>query len=112
MRERKETEYENVNEQPVVQKEPLEHSNSRPDFGHSPDGHDLKQKEQQKSAGFADKTSSHIWHHSSASGDQKALREKRDVSSVVRRNGGGYSSPPQLLKCLSFFPILHTFLSC
>lgn len=49
-----------MNKQPVVvQKGPLEKTwDSWFDFGHPSDGHDLKQKEEQRSVGFADKTSS------------------------------------------------------
>lgn len=56
-----------------------------PDSGHSSDGHDLKQKEQQKSGGFADKTSSHgsvVTFQQRR--HQKASRERRGVSWVAK----------------------------
>ena len=70
-----------TDKQPViVQRESLEHLDTWPISGHSSDGHDLKQKEEQRSASLADKTGG----HSSAKEGPEAWKDRKGVGQVAR----------------------------
>ena len=95
----------------VVQREPLEHLDTWPGFGHPSDGHDLKQKERQRSAGFADKTGG----HSSAKGRSEAWKERKDVGWVARwekRRREAAQNWEAGAALNAFLPVLPTFQSC
>lgn len=64
----------------IVQRESLEHLDTWPISGHSSDGHDLKQKEEQRSASLADKTGG----HSSAKEGPEAWKDRKGVGQVAR----------------------------
>ena len=64
----------------IVQRESLEHSDTRSTSGHSSDGYDLKQKKEQRSASLADKTGG----HSSAKERPGAWKDRKGVGQVAR----------------------------
>ena len=63
----------------IVQRESPEHLDTWPSSDHSSDGHDLKQKEEQRSVGLADKTGS----HSSAKEGPEAWKDRKGVGQVA-----------------------------
>ena len=85
-----------------MQRESLEHSDTRSTSGHSSDGYDLKQKKEQRSASLADKTGG----HSSAKERPGAWKDRKGVGQVAR-SGKGDGRLPRMGKpgpCQRLYP--------
>lgn len=94
----------------IVQRESLENLDTWPSSGHSSDGHDLKQKEEQRSASLADKTGG----HSSAKRHQAPGRTEK-VWARWRGRGRGDGRLPRMGKpglCQHLSPYSAHIQSC
>lgn len=86
-----------------MRKEPLERLDSWPGFGHSSKGWDAKQKDQWRSAGFADKTSSHGSAKRKPGGVEGALLSQ-SAARCWQAGDAPNLSPP----CSAHIPVLLT----
>lgn len=73
----------------IVQIESPEHLDTWPSSDHSSDGHDLKQKEEQRSVSLADKTGG----HSSAKERPEAWKDRKGVGQVATSGKRRWEAP-------------------